>query len=123
MLAGWSALYSCNGLQVGLHHSGGPTHLGSLPQLIHSRLALPIAVTQSLKGQIKPNLVPIFEAVGNCFCRIENPDSDAFHFLGCHSIVQRRRRKARDSERRIIDSSADGPSRRWPSTARAAPES
>lgn len=108
MLASWSALCSRDGLQVRLHHSSNSAYFSSLPQFIHCGLASPIAIAQCLKRHIKPNLVPIFEAVGNCFCRIENPDGDAFHFLGCHSVVQRRPRKARDSERWIIDSRPAG---------------
>ena len=108
ILVSCSALYSSDGLQVGLHHSGDPAHFSSLPQLIHCGLALPIAITESLKGHVKPNLVPIFEAVGNCLCGIENPDGDAFHFLGYHSIVEGRPRKAHDSQRRIIYSRPTG---------------
>jgi hypothetical protein len=82
MLSSWSALCSRDGLQVRLHHSSNPAHFSSLPEFIHCGLALPIAIAQSLKRHISPNLVPILEAVGNGFCRIENPDGDALHFLG-----------------------------------------
>jgi len=89
--------FSCNRLQVRLHHPRHSAHLRRLVKFIDRSLALPITIPQRFERHIEPNLVPVLETVGHRFGRRENPNRNLLYFFFQHAVFERRSGKAHDA--------------------------
>jgi hypothetical protein len=55
-----------------LYHPRHPADFRRHEEFIHRRFPLPVTIVQRFQSDLQPNLVAVFETIGNGLCRIEN---------------------------------------------------
>jgi hypothetical protein len=86
-------------LKVGLHHFFDAVNFCKPSQFLYSTAMFLSIIAYCLEGDIKADLVAVFEAVGHGFPRFENFDGNAFNAVFLGTFGQRVSRHAHEAKR------------------------